>query len=700
MLTALIVGAITLIIAVVIVIVVFNVRNATKTPQAKSKLKMTSIQSVGVAATAPTSGKHGRRGGGTSAHIKSSQSPSANPTDVLRGRFAAMGVLVAAVFGSLTVKLWSMQILQGDKYAATAQQNMYTTVATPAPRGIIYDRAGEPLVKNKTALTILADAEVANDRDVLLRLSALLGIPYNIVRKRVQDTTTGAQSQRVVANDVPLRDIAFISEHQGAFPGVTTQSRSVRHYPWGALGAHVLGYTGTVAAAELEKVAPSQELEMGDAVGKSGVEATYEAMLAGDHGQRKLVADADGNVRQVVSEIAPSKGNDIYLTINAKVQMVADKALAKLVAPDGKLGGGVGSAAALVCMDCTNGDIVALSNYPTYTPESFIGGISQEMWDQFNTEESHFPLLNRSIAGAYPAGSTYKGFTGMAGLHYGFADASRVWDCQGTWTGFGDKFPQKCWDVNGHGHTGFREGVVVSCDVVFYEIAKSFYEAGATIGAEAMQDYIKEFGFGRPTGIDLKGEDPGRVPTPTWKAEYFKDAPEEAGWKPGDMSNMAIGQGYVLATPLQLAVGYGALATGKLVKPHVFKESRNSEGAVVVKAETVEMGIPEAMAEHYALMRDSLHGVCQEDVTVSGHFAARGIDAGGKTGTAEVAGKQDFALFVCYAPFDNPKYVVACVVEEGKGGAAAASPVSAEVMDAALKAQAGTLDVTLAPLGA
>ncbi|MEG0071696.1 MAG: penicillin-binding protein 2 [Raoultibacter sp.] len=695
MLTAIIVGVITLIVALVVVFVIFRVRTATKTPQAKSNLKMTSIKSVGVASSMPANGRHSN---GQSAHVKSSKPAAANPTDALRGRFVAMGVLAAAVFGSLTAKLWSLQVMQGDKYANDAKQNLYTTVATPAPRGIIYDTAGEPLVKNKTSLTILADAEVADDRDVMLRLSALLGIPYNIVRKRIQDATSGAQSQRVVASDVALRDIAFISEHQGAFPGVTTQSRTVRHYPWGALGAHVLGYTGTVSEAELNNIPAGQKLEMGDSVGKSGVEKTYEAMLAGDHGQRKLVADADGNVRQVVSETDPGKGNDVYLTINAKVQMVADRALAKLIAPSGKIGGGTGSAAALVCMDCTNGDIIALSNYPTYTPESFIGGISQEIWDQFNTEESHFPLLNRSITGAYPAGSTYKGFTGLAGLHYGFADAAKSWNCQGTWTGFGDKFPQKCWELNGHGAIGFREGIVVSCDVVFYEIAKNFYESAGTIGEEALQNYIKEFGLGRVTGIDLAGEDPGRVPTPTWKAEYFKDAPEEAGWKPGDMSNMAIGQGYVLATPLQLAVGYGALATGKLVKPHVFKESRNSEGDVVVTAPTVEMGIPEATKENYAILRDGLHGVCQEEATVSEQFASRGIDAGGKTGTAEVAGKQDFALFVCYAPYDNPKYVVACVVEEGKGGAAAASPVSAEVMEAALKAQAGTLDVTLAPI--
>ncbi|MEG1197721.1 MAG: penicillin-binding protein 2, partial [Raoultibacter sp.] len=194
---------------------------------------------------------------------------------------------------------------------------------------------------------ILADAEVADDRDVLLRLSALLGVPYNIVRRRVQDTTSGAQSQRIVASDVALRDVAFIAEPATAFPGVTTQSRAVRQYPWGALAAHVLGYTGTVSETELKNLPEGRDLEMGDSVGKNGVELSYESLLAGDHGQRKLVADADGNVRQVVSETAPRKGNDVYLTIDAQVQMVADKALAKLVAPSGSIGSGLGTAAAL-----------------------------------------------------------------------------------------------------------------------------------------------------------------------------------------------------------------------------------------------------------------------------------------------------------------------------------------------------------------
>ena len=213
---------------------------------------------------------------------------------------------------------------------------------------------------------------------------------------------------------------------------------------------------------------------------------------------------------KVVGETDPSKGSDVYLTIAAPVQYVADTTLQTAV------DSGTGTAASVVVMDVETGGIIAMSSYPTYEPEHFIGGISQDVWDRYQTEESHYPLMNRAIAGSYPAASCFKAFTGLAGLTYGFADTARTWDCEGTWTGFGDEYPQKCWEESGHGVINFRTGVVVSCDVVFYEIAKSFYDARGSIGDTAMQDFIKEFGYAATTGIDLSGEAEGRIPTPQW----------------------------------------------------------------------------------------------------------------------------------------------------------------------------------------
>lgn len=631
--------------------------------------------------------------------VSSSGKGGKNTSSQLQSRFVAMGAFAAAIFGALGVRLWGMQVLSSEEYLEKAQENIYTTVSTTAPRGLIFDAEGTSLVKNRTSLTVLANAEVLQDRTVIQRLSALLGVPHNVVRQRIQDASSGAQSQRVVASDVKLRDVAFIAEHKEAFPGVKTQERTVREYPWGALAAHVLGYTGPISEAEMQVKIDGVNLEMGDTVGKEGIEASYDKMLAGDRGQQVVIADANGVVTQLISETEPTKGNDIHLTINARVQQVADKALAALVAPEGVIGGGRGTAASLVCMDARDGSVLAISNYPTYTPGSFIGGISQEVWDLFNKPESYYPLFNRAISGAYPAASTFKAFTGLAGFEHGFADVGRSWNCTGTWTGFGEGTPQECWNKYGHGDLGFHTGVVQSCDVVFYEIAKSFYEARGQLGDTAMQEFIKRFGFGSLTQVDLGGEIAGRVPTPEWKAEYFADVPEEAPWKPGDLSNMAIGQGYILVTPLQLAVGYAGVATGVLPKPHILKEVKNSAGETVVEAKTEILGDPQINQEHLETMRDALRGVATENSAVRKAFDAVGLDsAAAKTGTAEVEGKEDYGWFACYAPYDDPKYVVACVVEEGGSGAESACPVSIEVLNAVMKYDEGALDVVLEPI--
>ncbi len=666
-----------------IAVVIFRVREGRSQAKTRERMKVKSVTSVGIAAETPKT------------TISSGAAPSMGGTvkaDGLRNRFIAVGVIAAGVFGALAAKLFGLQIVDSSRYSEEAQANLYTTVATPAPRGVIYDANGMALVNNRQVQTVLADAEVANNPDVLLRLSTLLGIPYEVVRARILDSSSGAQSQRVVASDVALRNIAFISEHRDAFPGVTTQIRTTRTYPYGALAAHVLGYTGTASEDDLKNVPDGRDIESGDAVGKSGIEQTYDSLIAGDHGQRVLVTDAKGVVQQVVSETAPTKGNDVYLTIDARLQHVVDRELRSMVTD------GTGTAASCVVMDVNTGGIVAMGNYPTYEPEHFIGGISQDTWDAYQTEESHYPLMNRAIAGTYPAASCFKAFTGLAGLTYGFADTSRTWDCQGTWTGFGKEFPQQCWDKAGHGWIGFREGVIVSCDVVFYEIAKSFYDARGSIGEEAMQDFIKEYGYSASTNIDLAGESEGRIPTPEWKKEYFKDVPEEAQWLPGDMSNMVIGQGYVLVTPIQVVRAYAAVATGKLLRPHVLKEVRNSLGQTVLSFDTVEDATPDVKEDLLNVMRDALRGVVLENESVSADFGSYSFTAAAKTGTAEVAGKQDMAWFSCYAPYEEPKFALTLCIEEGGSGGAVGSPVAARIMDAAIKTLDNSIQEDMAPI--
>lgn len=689
MLAAIIATIATLVVLTIVVVVVFTVRNRTKAPKASSKrMDVRAIKTVGMPAG---------RGPSRDTHVNAPQTSAVNLGETLKSRFVAMGVLAAAIFGSLTAKVWGLQILDSEEYQKEAQENQYRTVYTPAPRGYIYDADGYELVRNRTSLTVLASVEVAQDRTVVQRLSAVLGIPHNIVRSRILDETTGAQSQRVVASDVDLRNIAFIEEHKAAFPGVTTQDRAVREYPYGALAAHALGYVSTATKDNLEHVPDGMKIEMGDSVGQIGIEAQYDRYLAGMHGQQVVVADAQGTVQGVVSEVQPEKGNDIYLTIKAPVQYAVDKMLAELVAPTDTIGMGKGDSASAVVMDVRDGSIVAMSSYPTYTPESFVGGIATDLWELYARTEDFKPLLNRVVDGTYAAASTFKAFTGLAGLAYGFADTSRAWDCTGSWDGFNTGAPQRCWLRTGHGAIGFREGIVQSCDTVFYEIGKGFFDAGVsqggTLSDTALQDYLKRYKFGSKTGIDLPSESSGVIPTPEWRAEQFKDYPEEAGWKGGYLTNMIIGQGDVLVTPLQVAVAYGAIATGNLMKPHLLKEVHNSSNEVVVEKGAEVDSVPDIPAEHLEIMRDALHGVATENESIAKLFGEYGIDAAAKTGTAEYSdGKNESAWFACYAPFDDPKYVVVCQVNHGGGGSEVAAPLGVDIMATALRYDAGELE--------
>lgn len=691
MIAAIIATVVTLIVAIIVIVVVFAVRNNTKSSNVSVKKDVRSISSVGVASSLGNAG--GRVGGPAQVRTGSAQRPVSNPADNLKSRFVAMGVLAAAVFGSLTAKLWTMQVLSSDTYRSKADDNQYATVSTPAPRGYICDVNGVPLVKNRVSLTVLADAEAANDRDVVQRLSTVLGVPFNVVKQRIQDATGGAQSQRVVASDVRLRDVAFITEHSDAFPGVKTEERYVRDYPYGALAAHVVGYTGPVTEEGLAMVGEGRDVQSGDDMGTSGIELKYDNLLAGEHGKRKVIADADGNVVKVVSETQPTKGSDVYLAIKGPVQYVADRELAALIAPeDGTIGTGKGVAGSVVVMDLRDGGVVAMANYPLFDPAEFIGNISQDVYDVYNSDEAQKPLLNRAIAGTYPAASTYKTFTGLAALANGFADLKRTWDCGGSWDGWGTGQEQMCWNHSGHGTLDLRGGIVQSCDVVFYWIAHDFFEAAqdGKVSETALQDYLAKFHFDQYTGIDLGGEGVGVIPTPEWKYNRFRNIPEEAAWKGGDMTNMIIGQGYVLVTPMQVAVAYGAIATGKLLKPHLLKEVRNASGDVAATHKVETAGELDVPAENLAFMRDALNGVATDNADVSKLLNEQGIDPATvacKTGTAEYTDQADTAWFACYAPVDDPKYVVACVVEHGGGGSSVAAPLGAKVLAAALASE-------------
>ncbi|MCI8424086.1 MAG: penicillin-binding protein 2, partial [Adlercreutzia sp.] len=454
MLVAIIAAVIAAVIAIVVIAAALAVRSRNTTTSVGAKKGVSELSTVGVGSSPferRTAAKAAREGEVTVASSESG-STSAKPSDDLTRRFAVLGTTAVAIFGVLSAKLWTMQILGNSAYADAAEQNLYTTVKTPAPRGAIYDTNGVALVANRPSQTVVADPEVADNRDVIRRLSAVLGVPANVVSSRIKDSSAGAQSLRVVADDVRLRDVAFIAEHADAFPGISVEERSTREYPYGALAAHVLGYTASPDPEKLENQPDGREILATDVIGSAGVEAYYDSYLSGEHGESKVMVDANGRRISVMSDIKDAKGSDIFLTIDAKAQYVADKALADLIAPrGGVIGTGTGSKGAVVALDVTDGSVLVMASYPTFDPSDFTGGVSDELFNKYMEPEAYAPLNNNVVSGQFMAASTFKAFTSLAGLEYGFATEGSSWNCTGEWDGFGTGDVQKCWKHEGHG---------------------------------------------------------------------------------------------------------------------------------------------------------------------------------------------------------------------------------------------------------
>lgn len=594
---------------------------------------------------------------------------------ILKSRFAILGGVVFAVLGVLLFRLWSMQVLSGEAFAELSESNRVREVTTEAPRGRILDRNGRALVTNRPTLAVLVSRNAAGDDEMLSRLSALLEMPVSDLRERALSVKEAALAPRVVAIDVPMETVAYLAEHESEFPGVEVQTRAVREYPQGRLAAHVLGYTGEMSDSELSSEAYAG-YDPTDIVGKAGAEKSFESVLQGDRGRRILEVDATGRPRRVIEEVDPEPGRDVVLTIDADAQKVAESALAEALKDAHRQRYPKAKAGAIVALDVRNGDVLAMASAPTYDPTVFLGGVSQKEWRSLTSTSSEFPLNNRAIAAQYPAASTFKAFTGLAGLENGFTRQWSTYSCQGGWTGMGEQWKKYCWDRGGHGTESFMAGVADSCDTVFYEIGYSLYKDRG----EKLQKMARSFGYGSKLGIDLPGEADGRVPDAAWKKAYNENYPEYQRWLPGDTVNIAIGQGDLLVTPLQVAGTYGAIANGgKVLKPHVMKQVLGGDGKPVLTAKTEVVFAPKLKKQNLAIMQSALRGVITDG---TGTSAFRGFDvsAAGKSGTAEVDGKDDMAWFVGYAPADKPRYVVACVVEQGGHGGSVAGPAVRQVL--------------------
>jgi penicillin-binding protein 2 len=596
----------------------------------------------------------------------------------LKPRFAALGLVVLLVLGLLLARLWTMQVLYGSAYAKQAVENRVREVTTEAPRGRILDRAGRELVTNRPTMAVVVAPSAKDDDKLLARLSTVLNMPAADIKQRVSSVKLAPLASRTVAIDVPMTAISYLSEHEADFPGVEVRIQAVRKYPQGALAAHVLGYAGEVSESELQST--DSPYQYGDIVGKAGAEKSFEKVLQGDRGRQLIEVDAQGRPRRVILDSEPVAGRDVVLTIDSRVQAVTEQALAQAMEDAHKAKFPKAKAGAAVAIDVKTGEIIAMASLPTYDPELFLGGISQKNWQAMTSKDSEFPLTNRAIMAQYPAASTFKAMTGLAGLEAGFTSAGTTYDCVGKWIGMGEQWKKYCWDHAGHGTETFMEGIRDSCDTVFYEIGYRFYKDKG----EKLQKFARRFGFGSDSGIDLPGEAKGRIPDAAWKASYNENYPEYQKWLPGDTVNLAIGQGDLLVTPLQLLDAYAGIANGgKVMRPHVMKQVLDAQGAPVIKAQPAVAFATKASQRNLSTMKTALVSVTK-DGTGKGAFAGFPVSVAGKTGTAQVAGKDDMALFVGFAPAEKPRYAVVVVIEEGGHGGSVAGPAARQILAACL----------------
>ena len=602
------------------------------------------------------------------------------------GRLNGLFVYVCAIFATLVARLWSMQLVSSDEYKHLSELNRTRTIRTAAPRGRILDRNGVEMVTNRPSLTVTAGPDVVYDTIEVQLLANLCGMPYMAVRRKIRDEAAGAQSKRTVSVDVSRRVVAFIAAHPEVFPDVDVEQRSERFYPYGSLAAHVVGYTGTVTAEQLES--NTGELgaivyHSGDVVGQAGVEYQYESVLQGISGEQTVYVDSGGTVLDYVANIEPQSGSDLMLTLDARIQEAAERSLVNVTNYIRSHQGYNASSGCCVAIECATGDVIAMASFPTYSPSVFVGGISNSDWEMLSDEKNNYPLFNRAISGQYPAASTIKALSSLAALEYGIATEHSSWNCTGWWTGFGEDYGMHCWVKTGHGYIDLQHGITYSCDVVYYEIGKGFYYSDEP---EGLQKTYRKFGLGQKSGIDLPSEESGRVPDAEWKWNYWTEAPEDARrWQGGDNCNLAIGQGDLLVTCLQMADAYASIANrGDVWRPHLLKsvKAATGDGSVIEYKPEVIRTVEESDVYRGVVERGLTGVIYEEDATQASHWTNLSVPVAGKTGTAQQSWDEPVGWFVAYAPSDNPKYVVAANMDRVLSGATSAMYVVRDVFGA------------------
>lgn len=643
-----------------------------------------------------------------------------------RVRLTVIGVVIMFLFSALFARLWFLQVASGSSSTAAATSNRVRVVYEPALRGRILDRNGKPIVDNTPVDVVTFDRQepmpTATRNLVLGRLAEQLGLSVKEIEKRINDPRTSPFAPARVATGVPPEVRTYIEERQTDFPGVNVVRTAVRAYPNGPLAANLLGYVAEINSDEL-KAHASDGYREGDLIGKDGVEKMFEGVLRGTPRKLEVAVDSRGRIQHTIEDRKPVPGNDVQLTIDIDAQRIAEQSLAQGM--DGARGvrdqnavqrfqSYRAGAGAVVVLDPNDGSVVAMASNPTYDPSRFATGITPEQFQVLNSAASNFPLVNRAVSGLYAPGSTFKLFTAIAGMETGQLDPNAGFVDPG-YLDIGDP-PERRYNAGkvAHGTVNLSRALTVSSDAYFYNIGRDMWQsynrwekaksAGATPNDDdinkgyAIQHTAEAYGFGKATGIGFGGEPDGRVPDQAWKERFNANEPdprqkrERSLWLPGDNVSLAVGQGDLLVTPLQLATGYATFANGgTLFTPRVAR-ALLEPGTGLDQPQPTIRELPPQPVRKTDLTPATRDAIMQGLIGVTGNgdgtarVAFRGVSPGsvaGKTGTAEhtQGSKQDDSLFVGITHPDQPQYVVLAVVEEGGFGASVAAPIARRVID-------------------
>ena len=573
-------------------------------------------------------------------------------------RVVAIAGVVVAAFLVLVGQLWYLQVLEGGRFLDASDKNRIRVRPIAAPRGILFDRRGVPLVDNRPAFTLsLIPRELPRDpvsrAAVLGRVASLLAIPF----QELLDTVARVQPDSLlpvrVRRGLTLEDVAKIEEWKLELPGVITEVEPQRVYPTSRFAAHLLGYVREASEEQLR----SGRYRRGDIVGQSGLERLLDEYLRGKDGGERIEVDVMGRPVRLVQQTEPHAGAQVVTTVDRRVQEAAERAME-------------GHAGAAVVLDPRSGDVLALVSTPAFEIDRFTGSIDRAAWLRI-VQDPNFPLLNRTIQSQYAPGSVFKIIVAAAGLQEGTLTPADSVTCTGEFRLGGVTF--KDWKEGGHGRVDLYRALAESCNVFFYQ-------AGLRVGGAAITRYARAFGFGAPTGVELGSEKPGLVPQPRLRRRN--------PWPAGDTVNMSIGQGALLVTPMQVARFMAAVANGGVLwRPRLVQRvERPGQGVVWSDAGEVN-GHVELSPAVWAFLRHALWGVVNDGGT-GGGARIPGLDIAGKTGTAQMIAKskaalgQDHAWFAAFAPVREPEVVVVVLVERGGKGGQVAAPIARKILNA------------------